>query len=103
MNNTYLVMIMDLLKFAQRNDYFYTTREEFCQFEESILNAVEKQIEARPISRMKYSMGDSSEIYDSGRCPECNELLRDLENFCPNCGKALDWVAPNGSLYTEVI
>ena len=103
MNPTYLIMIEDLLQYAKHIDYFNMTQRDFRQFYESIYDAVNNKIEVRPISRMKYSIGDSAEIYDSGHCPECNELLRDLENFCPNCGKALDWVAPNGSLYTEVI
>ena len=91
MNPTYLIMIEDLLQYAKLIGYFHTTQRDFREFYESIYNAVEKQIEANPTSRMKYSIGDSAEIYDSGHCPECNELLRDKENFCPNCGKALDW------------
>ncbi|EEO27131.1 Lar family restriction alleviation protein [Oxalobacter paraformigenes] len=53
---------------------------------------------AAPVRILK-NYPKSLEDVDSGPdlyCPECDEELEGYENFCPICGKKLDWEFGNG-------
>lgn len=46
------------------------------------INALEKQIPKKPKTDDRYVMYI---------CPCCNDFIKVSQNYCPNCGQAIDW------------
>ena len=84
MNREYIDYIDYLIDIAQRNDVFYLTSREFNEFSSEVLEVLEKQMPRKPITeRTRYGM-----LYDCSVC-ECG--LEPHNNYCPQCGQAIDW------------
>ena len=66
------------------------------EHEKFVLNALEKQIPKKPITRNKlvktergYALLDENE---QEYCPVCNYFVQPpCEKYCSHCGQALDW------------
>ena len=50
---------------------------------EAILNAIKKQIPQKPVDK------DDWKVY--GHCPVCRKLVHIGEDYCDQCGQAIDW------------
>ena len=69
------------------NDRIPTTQEDL----QTIKETLEKQIPKKPLE--KEVIGVSMRGYKyKGQCPKCSATVSQCTgNYCPKCGKALDW------------
>lgn len=60
-----------------------------------VIEALEKQIPKKPIE--KEVIGASMTGYKyKGQCPKCSSTVSQYTgNYCPNCGKKIDWSEQN--------
>lgn len=62
--------------------------------EKQAIEALEKQIAKRPHYEGDGYDPEGELIYDTWRCPNCNEAYEvdyDEYDYCPNCGQRIDW------------
>ena len=59
---------------------------------DTAIEALEKQIPKELIAEGD-GYADGEMVYDSFYCPSCDYHMEDyeVENYCPNCGQAIDW------------
>lgn len=69
--------------------------DKFCERYDNSLMCVEELVERATQSRVRVvdSIGEGVNYIPIWGCPCCNEQLDEDEkhNYCPTCGKALDW------------
>lgn len=66
-------------------------KEALIECREVIYKALEKQIPKKPIGKEVIGVSTTGYKY-KGQCPKCvSTVLQYKDNYCPNCGQALDW------------
>lgn len=67
------------------------SKEVLIECREVIHKALEKQIPKKPIEKEVIGVSVTGYKY-KGQCPKCSStVLQYTGDFCPKCGKALDW------------
>jgi len=87
MKKEQVIMVEDLMEYAERNDYFNLTTGEFKELDNAVSEALERQL---PL-QVKAS-NDFTEHY--GRlyiCPFCKESQIGVQNYCKECGQKLTY------------
>lgn len=67
------------------------SKEALIECRELIHTALEKQMPEKPIEKEVIGVSMAGYKY-RGRCSRCaSTVLQYRDNYCPNCGQALDW------------
>ena len=80
-------------KIPQEELYTQQTEELATEFD----NAIEKQIPKKPTPHIvdveKIKIGNANWCKNTTiyKCPDCNEFISRLYDFCYKCGKKIDW------------
>lgn len=87
----------EAIKRLHRNAYRTTCYgNRVVEHEENLIaiQALEKQIPKKPTYEGDGYAPDGTFIFDEWICPRCEtryEVDYDTYNYCPNCGKKIDW------------
>jgi hypothetical protein len=105
MKKEYIDMVMEMLKYAERNDVFSMTSSQYMDFKVNVEDALFKQIElGLKIKEVRYqrykdsfNLGVNNETYEEvARFPVCaicdNRIGYELKTYCDSCGQKIGYV-----------
>lgn len=100
----YAMMVAELLQYEKANDYFNMTTSCRNDFQKAVYDAIEKQIELPPKLLKKDLPNEPWKLNitceEMGQCPDCFAVATNSENYCSNCGRALNWESVYGNQNT---
>ena len=59
-------------------------------------DALEKQIPKKPYNSHYKQLNDEIKLHSCYRCVSCDHIIPYMQNYCGNCGQAIDWMEGEG-------
>ena len=63
---------------------------------EIAVEAMEKQIPKKPYNSHYKQLNDEIKLHSCYRCVSCDHIIPYMQNYCGNCGQAIDWMEGEG-------